>query len=355
MSSVTSENIHTELPAVTDWSRTMPASTQQTDYSRLDEMSSRRSDEDATDEQEARSLLSDKSTVPTVEEVNNGSSSAFSVKDILTGCFWIFIWFGAGCTITIFLKSLMSPEIGFQFMSTLTMIHFLCQWLFLRGVFFCTDMFGKYEPAKPEHFRSVISVGIYTGLDIVLTNFAYGYLSLGCQTMLKNLSPLAIYMIACLMGVEKWRVSLLCVVVVICGACALTVSDVHASAIGVIMLLTAVGFAGIRWVTVQALSGHYKSMQQMALTQPWAAVALAPYVFIFEAPKWFSAAPLPFMGYVYALGTVFCSIFLVLSMYQITGYTSATTLGVIGNARGLTLILYGAFIMGEGAGYSVLG
>jgi drug/metabolite transporter (DMT)-like permease len=300
-------------------------------------------------------LKSVSDTFPEIRNEKIDVAVGFSSHSILLSCFWASVWFGTGVTMTIFLKKLSAPEIGFQFMCTLTMIHFLFQWTFLRGVFVCTNFFGEYQRAKPEHWRPIVGVGLYSGFGVAITNFSFSYLSLGCQTILKNLTPLAIYLVACFIGVEKWRVSLVSVIMVMCLACMLTVSDVRASLSGVIMALLAVGFAGCKCVTIQTLGGHYKSMQQMALTQPFAALSLMPYVAFFEAPHWSSAAPLPFMGYVYAGGTVVFSILLTLSMFQIAVYTSATTLGVLGNARGLSLILYGAFVFGESEEYSIFG
>ena len=294
-------------------------------------------------------------TFPEIRNDKIDVAVGISSQSILLSCIWVSVWFGSGVAITILLKQLSAPQFGFEFMSTLTMIHFLCQWLFVRGVFMCTDRFGEYQRAKPEHWRSIVCVGVCTGLDIVLTNLTFGFLSLGCQTVLKNLAPLAIYVMSCLCGVEKWRASIVLVILVICLSCVLTVSDVRGSFIGVIMLIFSVFCTACRWVIVQTLHGNYKSMNQMALAQPFAAISLVPYVMIFEAPYWSSAAPLPFMGYVYAGGTVACSIVLVLSSYQITAYTSATTLAVLGNARGAFIIFFGAFMLGESEEYSIFG
>ena len=66
-------------------------------------------------------------------------------------------------------------------------------------------------------------------------------MSLGCLTILKNLSPLAVYIVACIKGIEKPAWTNLIVICVICTGVSFTVSDVQASLFGVVVLLGAVG------------------------------------------------------------------------------------------------------------------
>jgi len=278
-----------------------------------------------------------------------------SSSNLLLTVKWVGTWFFSGFIINLLLKALSGPEIGFQFMITLTLSHFVCQSLLLHSLFRFTNFFGEPPKTQDGDRLTIASVGIFTALDIALTNLAFAHLSLGCLTVLKNLVPLAVYIIACLKGVEQWRADLLITIVVICGGISLIVTDVQASFLGVALVLSAVIASGLRWVTVQQLGGRYSSMQQMALTQPYAALSLLPYVGFVEAPKYFSAAPVPMIGWGYALGTALCSVFLVLSMFKIAEYTSAVTLTILGNTRGCLIILFGAFWFGEWRDYSLIG
>ena len=101
----------------------MPESTPNLDYSTFSKNAG---------SEEKVGLLSEKLVEPKRE-----ASATMGAPDILAAIFWVGTWLSSGIMITIFLKYLSSPEIGFQFMSTLTLSHFICQSLFLRGVFKC--------------------------------------------------------------------------------------------------------------------------------------------------------------------------------------------------------------------------
>ena len=157
----------------------------------------------------------------------NKNVAVSSTSHTLMTVLWVTIWFISGISITIFLKKLSSPEIGFKFMSTLTLLHFTGQSIFLRCVFACSSIFGELQAMQGQHRAAIVGVGLSTGFEIALTNFSFGYVSLGCQMVLKSLIPLAVYFVACWWGVESLNKSLLLVIVVICGSCVITVTDVE--------------------------------------------------------------------------------------------------------------------------------
>ena len=93
----------------------------------------------------------------------------------------------------------------------------------------------------------------------------------------------------------------------------------------------------------------------MALVQPFSALALAPYALLMEAPDLASDC-MTFSGltWFYIVGTCLISIFLMLCMFKITERTSATTLSIIGNSRGVLIILWGALALEEWKDYTVV-
>lgn len=77
-------------------------------------------------------------------------------------------------------------------------------------------------------------------------------------------------------------------------------------------------------------------MQQMALVQPFAALTLIPYALLVESPGLYTSYhTYPAIAWVYVALSCVVSIWLLLSMFKITEYTSAMTLSVVGNSRGM--------------------
>lgn len=277
-------------------------------------------------------------------------------SNLLVTIQWVVAWFCSGVFMNMTLKSLSAPEVGFQFMATLTLSHFVFQTVVLSlGFKYYSDMLGQAPEKKDEDRLGLASIGVFSALNVMLGNMGFAYLSLGSITIMKNLCPLASYIVACFLGVEKLQLPLIVTIVAICLGTSVTVTDTKADFIGVVLLLGSVVSSACRWVQVQKFKGKYSSMQQMMLTQPYAAMTIFPYVLLNEAPKYLSAEPIPSVGYGYIFVSCVLSIGVVLAQFKVTEHTSAVTLNIFGNARGIFLILLGAFFYGEWKDYSLTG
>jgi solute carrier family 35 protein C2 len=124
----------------------------------------------------------------------------------------------------------------------------------------------RLPPPPPRlrlhHLTRIVPCAVASAADIGLSNVSFRYISLSLYTMLKTLSLGFVLVFGVLLGLEKFRWSLVAIIVTMMASVLLMVAPDSAAAVGpaastgTLLVLGALLMSGLRWLCTQVLLKH---------------------------------------------------------------------------------------------------
>lgn len=277
-------------------------------------------------------------------------------------CGFVLLWFVPSIGLNLFNKWLFNHWLGgFTFPLTATMTHMFCNtmvaWACIRAL--------KIEVPHIEwrnYCLFVVPIGVFTGLDISMTNLSFLLISVSLITVIKSASPFFILIFSFCLGLEHVRANLVAVVLIICaGAAMATTSAVETSGnvlLGSIFVLASSLAGGARWAITQVMLQQKTTNEKMSplvalyFTAPVCAVCLVPIVVTKELPELFDSK---FVSdgttVLQTLGLLGCGVLMAFSLiiaeYAIISRFSAVTMTLAGVIKELLTIGLGIVLFGD--------
>jgi len=277
-------------------------------------------------------------------------------------------WFIFSAILTSYNKKLLgTDEMHFPCPLLLTSMHFGSQWIFsyvttslypdANGTAVITNM-------SWSNFLCVsVPCGLVTCLDVALSNLAIVRISITFSTMIKSSSPIFVVASAFILGIEKLRYSLICVVLLICFGEYLTVlGEVHYDRIGFFLCLAAAVFSGLRWTVMQSILHRLdpplkSAIATMRILVPSMFFFMVLFALIIERP-WDTLSPSSGSPYfkdfqsgvtTFALGLIgsVIAIMMILCEFYLIMKSNALIMMIGGVTKEMLMILVGVFAFGD--------
>ncbi|GAB1603270.1 solute carrier family 35 member C2-like, partial [Argonauta hians] len=179
----------------------------------------------------------------------------------------------------------------FRLPLSLTLFHllikFLLSWI-IRVVWEWRTGVRRVEIHWSAYIKRLAPPGIVSALDIGLSNWSFEYITVSLYTMSKSSTVLFILAFSLLFRLEKFRPSLLVVVIFISGGLFLfTYHSTEFNLIGFILVMTATFLSGLRWTLTQLVTqkdglGLRNPLDMMYHIEPWMIIGLLPLSAAFE-------------------------------------------------------------------------
>ncbi|WAR13013.1 S35C2-like protein [Mya arenaria] len=247
---------------------------------------------------------------------------------------------------------------------SLTMAHLLFKFSLSAVVRVVMELVTKKPrvvlPWGP-YCKRVAPAGITSALDIGLSNWSFEFITVSLYTMSKSSAVIFILMFAVIMRLEKWRWSLLFVVLFIAtGLFMFTYHSTQFNLEGFSMVMTASVLSGLRWTLAQVVMqknelGLHHPLDTMYHIQPWMIVGLIPLSIAFEGvPLATTDQFFRFNDYEILLRNcslvllgAFLAFMLEFSEFLLLSQTSSLTLSISGIFKELCTLLLAHMINGD--------
>uniref|UniRef100_A0A914YJM9 Sugar phosphate transporter domain-containing protein n=1 Tax=Panagrolaimus superbus TaxID=310955 RepID=A0A914YJM9_9BILA len=171
--------------------------------------------------------------------------------------------------------------------------HYITKFLIAYGVRFIYEVIHGTRRVRikfREQLNWLMPIGICASLDIGLSNWALEYVTVSLYTMAKSSSILFIVAFSLLIGLERWRTSLLFSATLIAsGLFLFTWRSTQLDYLGLLLVELAALCTGVRWTVSQFIMQKDDSptplrhpLDMVAHVQPWMCFTILPMVYIFE-------------------------------------------------------------------------
>ncbi|CAG5134584.1 unnamed protein product, partial [Candidula unifasciata] len=194
------------------------------------------------------------------------------------------------------------------------------------------------------YVRRVAPAGLVSSLDIGLSNWSFEMITISLYTMSKSTAVIFILMFSLFFKLEKFRWSLVAVVLFIfTGLFLFTFRSTQFELLGFSLVMTASALSGLRWTLAQILLqrgelGLHNPVDMMFHIQPWMMLSLFPLSALFEGDvvstteKYFRFSEWSVL--LSSIGTIllggFLGFMLEFSEYLLLFHTSSLTMSISG-------------------------
>ena len=185
---------------------------------------------------------------------------------------------------------------SFHFPLITTSIHFLVVFIISA---MCRTVFRKCKKSNPylpwpAYLKNVVITGLASALDIGLSNWSFVFITVSLYTMVKSTAIIFILGFALLFKLEKPRVSLIFVILLISSGLFMFVyKSSQFNLEGFLLVLSASFLGGIRWTMSQILTqkqelGLSNPIDLLFHLQPTMFLGILPLAFGLEGAEFFS-------------------------------------------------------------------
>lgn len=286
-----------------------------------------------------------------------------------TPCLWyslrtvllIFTYFVPSIGLTFYQRWLYQ---SFRFPLTVVLIHLLVKY----GLATVIRLLLIYQQGRPrvmlnwkEYIVAVSPTGIFSGIDIGLSNWGLELVTVSLYTMTKSTTIVFILAFAILFKLEKKSWSLCTIVVMISiGLFLFTYEATEFNVFGFVLLLFASVSSGVRWTCTQMLlqkskMGMRNPIDMIYHMQPWMIASVLPFAIAEEAIPLLSNCQ-TFRSTEYSvflslaskilLGAVI-AFFMEVTEVMVVTYTSSLTLSIAGIFKELFMLILAVVCNGD--------
>ena len=200
--------------------------------------------------------------------------------------------------------------------------------------------------------KTVLPIGFFTGVTLACGNMAYFYLSLSFLQMTKALSPVCLFFILWISGLDRFHLNVfLSIMVIVVGTAVAAYAEVHFTWIGIALIFVAELFEAIKSACYQFLLANksFTMWEGMYFVSPAALIFLSILIYflelntMIEENAWgqMTAHPLIFIAAgTLGFGVNYCSL-------GVIKHAGSLTLKVLAQMKSIILIFAGMAIYGD--------
>ncbi|XP_077982646.1 solute carrier family 35 member C2-like isoform X1 [Glandiceps talaboti] len=264
-------------------------------------------------------------------------------------------------TLTFYNKWMFS---NFHFPLTVTIYHLVLKFILAYIVRLITWCITKKKPLTlgwSIYLKRVAPTGLATSLDIGLSNWSFLYITVSLYTMSKSSAVVFILIFAIIFKLEKFRFSLIGVILLIAGGLFLfTYKSTQFNLLGFLLVMSASLLSGVRWSLAQMLTqkeeiGLTNPVDTVYHLQPCMIAGLLPLAIAFEGVH--MATTEQFLGFTksadFAVTMAKLSVGAVLafmlgvSEYWLVAQTSGLTLSIAGIFKEICILYLATTYVGD--------
>ncbi|CAM8934374.1 unnamed protein product [Rhodiola kirilowii] len=247
---------------------------------------------------------------------------------------------------------LSSKEINFPYPLGLTLLHMMFSSVLCYVLTKFFTVFEVEEGMTMEiYVRSVIPIGATFAMTLWLGNTAYLYISVAFAQMLKEIMPVAVFILGVAAGLEIMSYRMLFIMFVISfGVLVASYGEININLIGVVYQMGGVIGEALRLIFMEILVKRkglkLNPISVMYYVSPCSALCLfIPWIFL-EKPKMDANASWHFQPVVLILNSL-CTFALNLSVFLVITHTSALTIRVAGVVKDWVVVLLSALLFAD--------
>ncbi|RWS10884.1 solute carrier-like protein [Dinothrombium tinctorium] len=232
---------------------------------------------------------------------------------------------------------------GFHYPLTVVFCHLIIKFLLssiARNLYTVVTGVNRVTLHCTGNAKKLAMTGIASALDIGFSNWSFEFITVSLYTMTKSTCIIFILIFALIFGLEKKRVSLIAIVLLISvGLFMFTYHSTQFVVEGFLLVLSASFLGGLRWTLAQLVMqrhdiGLSNPIDMIYHVQPWMMLGLFPLVIWFEGiPTINKSAFLEKLNennVLFILLGSMLAFFMELSEYLLLSYTSSLTLSIAG-------------------------
>ncbi|XP_078044022.1 solute carrier family 35 member C2-like [Augochlora pura] len=294
--------------------------------------------------------------LPSVQDFSTTSKKETSFwKRAFQKIILIINYFVLSVGLTFYVKWLYNSY-GFNFPLTVVICHLIVKFL-LSAIRRCFRTCYKGQQQLKLPWKSIIwmvmPIGIASGLDVGLSNWALSLITMSLYTMTKSTTIIFILGFALILKLEKKSWSLVCIVVMISsGLFMFTYKSTQFGIFGFLICLLASFSSGIRWTMTQLVMqkskmGIKSPIDMMYYMQLWMLLPIVPVMLLFEGSSlynylqttdWNDAHSIV-MTTSAVLGSAIIAFHMEVMEYLVVRYTSSLTLAITGIIKEMCMLI----------------
>ena len=291
-----------------------------------------------------------------VQELSSMSKKEISPwRKTLRTIILILIYFVLSVGLTFYVQWLYSTY-GFRFPLVAVMCHLVIKF-FLSALIRCVRTCYKRQQQVKLPWQSIIwmimPIGIASGLDVGLSNWALSISTMSLYTMTKSTTIIFILGFALVFKLERKSWSLICVVVMISGGLFMfTYKSTQFIIFGFVICLFASFSSGIRWTMTQLIMqkskvGMRSPIDMMYYMQPWMLLPIVPIMLWFEGSRIYTTFASTDWNDVHSLalttsavlGSAIIAFHMEVMEFLVVTYTSSLTLSITGIIKEICILI----------------
>ncbi|XP_012238323.1 solute carrier family 35 member C2 [Bombus impatiens] len=245
---------------------------------------------------------------------------------------------------------------GFHFPLVVVICHLLIKFLFSASIRCIKTCWKKQQQLKlplQSIIGMVMPIGIASGLDIGLSNWAISLITMSLYTMTKSTSIIFILGFALFLKLEKKSWTLSCIVVMISGGLFMfTYKSTQFEVFGFVICLLASFLSGIRWTMTQLVMqksklGMKSPIDMMYYMQLWMLLPIVPVMIWFEGSHLYNSfkntdwndVQTITMTIIAVFGSAIIAFHMEVMEFLVVTYTSSLTLSIIGIIKEIFILI----------------
>jgi drug/metabolite transporter (DMT)-like permease len=281
------------------------------------------------------------------------AAAGVSAGSILLAMFYGLAYLTAASSIILLNKYVLAVT-PFHFPISLSSLGVVTGWL--TSVVLVQTGIVSLEKHKDITFlswvKTVLPIGFFTGVTLACGNMAYFYLSLSFLQMTKALSPVALFFILWISGLDRFHLNVfLAIVVIVIGTAVAAYAEVHFTWVGIALITVAETFEAIKSACYQFLLANksFTMWEGMYFVSPAALVFLSILIYVLEWEQmveenaWgqIQEHPLMFLAAgTLGFGVNYCSL-------GVIKHAGSLTLKVLAQMKSIIIIFFGMAIYGD--------
>ncbi|XP_012143878.1 solute carrier family 35 member C2 isoform X1 [Megachile rotundata] len=245
---------------------------------------------------------------------------------------------------------------GFNFPLTVVICHLTVKFL-LSSLIRCIKTCWKRQQQLKLSLQSILwmvmPVGVASGLDVGLSNWAISLITMSLYTMTKSTTIIFILGFALILKLERKSWSLICIVVMISGGLFMfTYKSTQFGIFGFLICLLASFSSGVRWTMTQLIMqksklGMKSPIDMMYYMQLWMLLPIVPVMIWFEGSRVYSNfnnidwndVHSIIITTVAVLGSAIIAFHMEVMEFLVVTYTSSLTLSITGIIKEICILI----------------
>ncbi|XP_043248362.1 solute carrier family 35 member C2 [Colletes gigas] len=267
----------------------------------------------------------------------------------------ILIYFILSVGLTFYLQWLYDTY-GFKFPLTAVICHLVIKFLLSATIRCVRTCYMRQQQLKlpwQSIILMVMPVGIVSGLDVGLSNWALSLITMSLYTMTKSTTIIFILGFALILNLERKSWSLICIVVMISGGLFMfTYKSTQFESFGFAICLLASFLSGIRWTMTQLIMqksklGMKSPIDMIYYMQLWMLMPIIPVMLWFEGSSLCSYIQSTNWNDVQSivlttsavLGGALIAFHMEVTEFLVVTYTSSLTLSITGIIKEISMLI----------------